>query len=171
MSSSRLRATLPGSPASPNPTLPDPVAPDPVASNSVAPNFGTVDSGSATASRPSRRRRARGRSQRGLVRPRCPEHGGEMLVGRTVGCVQYRYCTVEGCPCAVTTFRSDAPHKRWPPAGHQAAARRAQASESGNDSPGTSAGQNLDGVTIIPQESPVIPAEWPAGRPLPGQSS
>ena len=98
-------------------------------------------------------RRGRGGTQRGLVRPRCPEHGGEMLVGRTVGSVQYRYCTVEGCTCATTTFRSDAPHKRWPPASH------------------LGGGAAVEGVTIIPQESPVAPGEWPVGRPVPGQSS
>lgn len=62
---------------------------------------------------PSRKRRSK--PQRRLVRPRCAEHDRELLVGRTVGAVQYRYCPVPGCCSAETTFRGDAPHKRWPP--------------------------------------------------------
>jgi hypothetical protein len=122
---------------------------------------------------PPARRRGRGRTQRGLVRPRCPEHGGEMLVGRTVGSVQYRYCTVEGCPCATTTFRSDAPHKRWPPPAHAPGSARARGrvADPGADNPGRSAGELPAEVTIVPQPSPVAPTERPMGRTLPGQSS
>ena len=94
-----------------------------------------------------------------------------MLVGRTVGAVQYRYCTVEGCDCAVTTYRSDAPHKRWPPASHQAVTRPTRGGESENDTIRTPSEPIADGATIITQESPVTPLEWPVGRPLPGQSS
>jgi len=95
-----------------------------------------------------------------------------MLVGRTVGAVQYRYCTVAGCTCAVTTFRSDAPHKRWPPASQAGGgSRRERGREPQNDGTGLPGGTAADGVTIIPQESPVAPAEWPVGRPVPGQSS
>ena len=94
-----------------------------------------------------------------------------MLVGRTVGAVQYRYCTVAGCDCAVTTYRSDAPHKRWPPASHQAVTRPTRGAKSGNDTTGQPVGPIADGVSIFPQESPVTPLEWPVGRPLPGQSS
>lgn len=94
-----------------------------------------------------------------------------MLVGRTVGCVQYRYCTVEGCSCATTTFRSDAPHKRWPLASHQAVTPRERGARSGNDRTSPPGGASADGATITPQESPVTKAEWPVGRPVPGQSS
>lgn len=155
------------SPGAPDPRLEKPVPPPPVRSLPALRNPGPPP---AVAGNPTPRppRRGRGRTQRGLVRPRCPEHGGEMLVGRTVGCVQYRYCRVEGCGCAATTFRSDAPHKRWPPANHAAGTRGTQ---SPNDTPNQSVGRLADGVTVIPQESPVTPLEWPVGRPLPGQSS
>lgn len=94
-----------------------------------------------------------------------------MLVGRTVGSVQYRYCKVEGCNCATTTFRSDAPHKRWPPAGQQAAERRARGAESDDGTTSRPAGRMPERVNIFPQESAVTPVEWPVGRPVPGQSS
>ncbi len=153
MSASHWRSQSSDSPASAAESCPKSASPNPPA--------------------PPRRRRGRARTQRGLVRPRCPVHGGEMLVGRTVGCVQYRYCTVEGCPSAVTTFRSDAPHKRWPPASHEAVAvrERAPVANEGTDRPGGSAVGNPHGVTVIPQEPPATPAEWPLGRPAPGQSS
>lgn len=53
-------------------------------------------------------------STRHLTRPLCPEHGVSLLVKRTVGAVQYRYCQVPGCRHSMTTHRSFAPHKRWP---------------------------------------------------------
>lgn len=161
MSSARARSTLSAPPVSPNPLVSDPplekpakaprVTAERVPLNPAPQNGPRANASPGNASqRPARKR---GRTQRGLVRPRCPQHGGEMLVGRTVGSVQYRYCTVAGCNCAVTTFRSDAPHKRWPPASH------------------AGGGAAAEGVTIIPQESPVAPGEWPVGRPVPGQSS
>ncbi|MFN9373854.1 MAG: hypothetical protein ACK6D3_18375 [Planctomycetaceae bacterium] len=163
MSSVSPRSTLSVVPLSATCRVADPRLEKPLTAPPV-----TADPASAgnASQRPARQRR---RTQRGLARPRCPRHGGEMLVGRTVGSVQYRYCTVTGCNCAVTTFRSDAPHKRWPPASHSGGPRRER--EPRNDGTGPPGGGAVDGVTIIPQESPVVPAAWPVGRPVPGQSS
>lgn len=55
------------------------------------------------------------RSGRGAERPVCSRHGLAMLVGRTVGSLQYRYCRVQGCQESQVTSRDAAPHKRWPP--------------------------------------------------------
>ena len=168
MSSASSRSAASVFPVSVSPLVPAPPPGKPVAAPPASQNPGTVGSSENTRQRHPRKR---GRTQRGLVRPRCPEHGGEMLVGRTVGAVQYRYCTVAGCDCAVTTYRSDAPHKRWPPASHQAVTRPTRGGESENDTIRTPSEPIADGATIITQESPVTPLEWPVGRPLPGQSS
>jgi hypothetical protein len=180
MSSASPRSALSVSqPSSPQPhhnqphhTESQPGAANPVRSIGVR-SMGDHPVASPNGTPPPRRRRGRGRTQRGLVRPRCPEHGGEMLVGRTVGSVQYRYCTVDGCPCATTTFRSDAPHKRWPrPAhSHETARTRGRVDDPGQGILGPSSGERPTDVTILPQPSSVAPAERPAGRPLPGQSS
>lgn len=47
------------------------------------------------------------RSQ-GIVtsQPICPVHGVQLLVGRTVGTVQYRYCPVSGCHESARTRRA-----------------------------------------------------------------
>ncbi|MFM8218760.1 MAG: hypothetical protein ACKOJF_07535, partial [Planctomycetaceae bacterium] len=63
---------------------------------------------------PSVKRRLRRKpGERPLVRERpcCPVHAGPMLVGRTVGRVQYRYCRVPGCRESCTTLRALHPHK------------------------------------------------------------
>ena len=49
--------------------------------------------------------------QSALTRPLCPVHGLALLVGRTVGTVQYRYCRVPGCHESRTTLREKSPHK------------------------------------------------------------
>lgn len=41
-------------------------------------------------------------------RPVCPIHGVPLLVGRTRGRVQYRYCTIAGCHASMRT-------RRYPP--------------------------------------------------------
>ncbi|MSR59519.1 MAG: hypothetical protein EXS05_18065 [Planctomycetaceae bacterium] len=43
-------------------------------------------------------------------RPVCPAHGVPLLVGRTYGDVQYRYCTIEGCKHSICTKRPR-PHR------------------------------------------------------------
>ena len=149
MSSASSRSAASVFPVSVSPLVPAPPPGKPVAAPPASQNPGTVGSSENTRQRHPRKR---GRTQRGLVRPRCPEHGGEMLVGRTVGAVQYRYCTVAGCDCAVTTYRSDAPHKRWPPASHQAVTRPTRGAKSGNDTTGQPVGPIADGVSIFPQE-------------------
>lgn len=45
-------------------------------------------------------------------RPHCPIHGVQLLVGRTVGMVQYRYCTVPGCQESARTERKLRPDRR-----------------------------------------------------------
>ncbi|MFN0051314.1 MAG: hypothetical protein ACKV0T_03935 [Planctomycetales bacterium] len=41
------------------------------------------------------------------TRPRCPHHDVPMLVGRTKGKLQYRYCNVPGCDESRRTRRRD----------------------------------------------------------------
>ncbi len=53
-------------------------------------------------------------NRQSLERPVCPDHGLALLVGRTLGTVQYRYCRVEGCKQSRVTSREHSPHKRWP---------------------------------------------------------
>ena len=73
------------------------------------------DLGTATTlAAPSVKRRLRRKaSERPSVRDRpcCPVHAVPMLVGRTVGRVQYRYCQVPGCRESCTTLRALHPHK------------------------------------------------------------
>lgn len=38
-------------------------------------------------------------------RPRCPVHLTQLLVGRTLGTLQYRYCPVPGCRMSLRTRR------------------------------------------------------------------
>lgn len=38
-------------------------------------------------------------------RPVCPIHGVPLLVGRTRGRIQYRYCTISGCHESIRTRR------------------------------------------------------------------
>ncbi len=42
----------------------------------------------------------------------CPVHGVQLLVGRTVGALQYRYCTVTGCHESARTKRKLNPEQR-----------------------------------------------------------
>jgi hypothetical protein len=46
------------------------------------------------------------------LRPHCPVHNVQLLVGRTVGAVQYRYCTVPGCHESIRTERKLKPDRR-----------------------------------------------------------
>ena len=98
MSSVSPRSTLSVVPLSATCRVADPRLEKPLTAPPV-----TADPASAgnASQRPARQRR---RTQRGLARPRCPRHGGEMLVGRTVGSVQYRYCTVHSAQFIVRQF-------------------------------------------------------------------
>ena len=46
------------------------------------------------------------------VRPKCPEHGRQMLVRCVIGRVQYRYCPVPECGESVQTVRKKQSRRR-----------------------------------------------------------